>query len=118
MGFATGKGVVRAGLKRQDNTSTGGAALHLLSKRTLCYQVSRIRTAGTLLRTHYSRGHRSARVAVRINRSAVFVRGNRAGVHSRIRGVSFLNRINIIRSTPSLSLSKHSTGITELYLVS
>lgn len=55
MGFATGKGVVRARLKRQDNTSTGGAALHLLSKRTLCYQVSRIRTT-ELCYEHTTRG--------------------------------------------------------------
>lgn len=43
MGFADGEALLHAGLKRQDNTGT--AAPHLLSTRTLCYQVSRIRTA-------------------------------------------------------------------------
>lgn len=38
---ARGRLHIHAGLKRQDNTST--AVPHLLSKRTLCYQVSRIR---------------------------------------------------------------------------
>lgn len=83
-----------AGLKRQDNTSTG-AAPHLLSKRTLCYQVSRIRTAK--LCYEHSRGIDPRELPCELIDPRYLY--GRTGESIHVRGVSFLNRISIIRSS-------------------